>query len=220
MTENITTTEAPAVAEKEGKEFIKPSGWKADKDWSYLADKEPDASHYLKAEMMLKFGPQEGMPELTIDEAAKVVQVFLSMHRWMQQSDLNQSRPDFRGRTWESVEKGYLTLAERAAKEIAEKGPEARMVETPRAVTGLKAEEVLAGIMKAPSATEEEKEEAKEALVAAGADPEQAKEKVPAEAEAKVEEAVAEEKPAPKTRQRRAPRKTQVKSDLKVGADS
>lgn len=214
MTTKNTAKEA--ATEIAGKDFIKPTkGWDEGKDWSYLAEKEPDSSHYLKAHMLLKYGPQEGMPEMTVAEAAKVVQVFLSMHRWMQQSDLNQSRDDFRGRTWESVQKGYQTLAEKAAERLAE-NPTARMVEAPRAVTGLTADEVLKEIVKQPDAPEEAKEVAKEAL--AGAEPKAEPKTEPAKEEPK-----AEEKPTPKPRQRRAPRKTPAKTaaaDLKVGADS
>ena len=139
MSENTTTIEATteaAAAAEEKKSFIKASNWDAGKDWSYLADKDPEESHILKAEMINRFGP-EG-----VDITPKQVQVFLSMHRWIQQSDVNQSRENFRGRTWESVEKGYATLAERALKEIEENGPNALMVPMPN-VTGLTAADII-----------------------------------------------------------------------------
>lgn len=201
MTENTNTKET--ATEAESKAFIKPNkGWDGNKDWSYLDEKEPDQSHYLKGEMLRRFGPKEGMPEMTAAEAAKVVQAFLAMHRWMQQSDLNQSRADFRGRTWESVEKGYETLAKKAAERIAEEGPTARMVDAPRAVTGLKAEDVLKEIVAAPEAPEEAKEIAEEAVAEVE--------------EAKAEEAP-EEKPVeqPKPRQRRQPRKKPAAAAVK-----
>lgn len=182
------TTTVASAAKGEGKNFIKHE-WDQNKDWSYLADKEPDASHHLKAELMNRFGP-EGF-EITPHQ----VMVFLAMHRWTQKSDVNQSRQDFRGRTWASVQKGYETLAERAAQEIAEHGEDVKMVKNP-IVTGLTAEEVLEGVLEAPEAPKEAKEVAEKAL-------EEAK---PAAKKAPAKKAPAASK-APATRQRRTPRK-------------
>lgn len=197
MSETINTN-VPAVAETEGKDFIKPSGWKADKDWSYLAEKQPDASHHLKAELMNRFGP-EGF-EITPEQ----VMVFLAMHRWTQQSDVNQSRTDFRGRTLESVVKGYKTLAEKAAERIETEGPTAQIATTTH-ITGLKAEDLI------PASSQELV--MKDVLTEPAEEP--AIEEAPAE-DVK-DEPVKEEAPKPAARQRRTPRKPATKAaDLKV----
>lgn len=206
MSENTTTVEsttAAAAPAEEKKDFIKASDWNAGKDWSYLADKAPDDSHILKAEMMNRFGP-EGF-EITPDQ----VKVFLAMHRWVQQSDANQSREAFRGRTWESVEKGYQTLAERAAKEIEENGPNAKMVPLPN-LTGLTAADLIpetpAEEASAPLRLNEQ--ELADAAEAEAVGTEEAK----AEPEAKPEP-----KKAPQ-RRARAPR-GRANASIKVGKD-
>lgn len=181
--------EAAEQAATEGKDFIKPKEWDSGKDWNYLNEKQPDASHVLKAEMMNRFGP-EGF-EITPDQ----VKVFLAMHRWVQQSDANQSRGDFRGRTWESVTKGYETLVKHAEEAIAEKGPNAVMVDQPH-ITGVKASDILEQVAQAEEAPEEVKEEAAEAVK-------------------EVEEAKAA--PAKKPAQRRSPR-TPRKTPAKASA--
>lgn len=199
MSENTTTVEsttAAAAPAEEKKDFIKASDWNAGKDWSYLADKAPDDSHILKAEMMNRFGP-EGF-EITPDQ----VKVFLAMHRWVQQSDANQSREAFRGRTWQSVERGYQTLAERAAKEIEENGPNAKMVPLPN-LTGLTAADLIP-----ETPAEEAPVEVPAAVV------EEIKEEVKAEI---AEEAKPEPKKAPQ-RRARSPR-GRANASIKVGKD-
>lgn len=200
MTNAINTAAAASEETVVEKKIIKHDDFDINKDWGYLAEKEPEASHVLKAELMNRFGP-DGF-EIT----PKQVQVFLAMHRWVQKSDANQSRDDFRGRTWESVEKGYATLTERAVKEIAENGPNAVMVPMPN-VTGLTAADILPAAEEAPQ--DEPTEEVTEIEV------------VVPEAVAKelIEEGVAEAKPKP---QRRAPRKTaaQRKADAEAAASA
>lgn len=199
---NATSTEATTTEAVVEKKLIKHDDFDINKDWSYLADKEPEASHVLKAELMNRFGP-EGF-EIT----PKQVQVFLAMHRWVQKSDANQSRDDFRGRTWESVEKGYATLTERAVKEIAENGPNAVMVPMPN-ITGLTAADILPAAEEAPQ--DEPTEEVTEIEVVV---PE-------AVAEELVEEGVAEVvEEAPKPKPQRRPRKTaaQRKADAEAAA--
>ena len=176
-----TAAQTIATTDETGEGVIKHDDFDINKDWSYLADKEPDSGHVLKAELINRFGP-EGF-----NITAKQIQVFLAMHRWVQKSDAKQSREGFHGRKWSSVEKGYATLAERAAKMIATEGEDAVVVSNPN-ITGLSAKEVLAAAESAladPEASPEEKE------VAAA--------EVTAQAEA-------EAKPEPKKTQARKPR--------------
>lgn len=77
------------------------------KDWTYLQGKPTSSNHVLEAQVITQLSGVEISPQQ--------VQALLAMHRFIQKSQANQDRPDFRGRTWESVLKGNQTLAERAA---------------------------------------------------------------------------------------------------------
>lgn len=77
------------------------------KDWTYLQGKPTSSNHELEAQVITQLSGVEISPQQ--------VQALLAMHRFIQKSQANQDRPDFRGRTWESVLKGNQTLAERAA---------------------------------------------------------------------------------------------------------
>lgn len=77
------------------------------KDWTYLADKEPQSNHYLQAKMITELSGVEISP--------KQCMALLAMHRWIQKSEANQQREGFHGRTVDSVLKGSATLAERVS---------------------------------------------------------------------------------------------------------
>lgn len=78
-----------------------------DKDWTYLQGKQPDSNHELQAEIISKLAGVEITPQQCM--------AFLAMHRFIQKSQANQDRANFRGRTWESVLRGNATLAEKAS---------------------------------------------------------------------------------------------------------
>lgn len=193
MSNTTATKSAAATAAKveEAKtEYIKPAGHNPDKDWSYLADKDPSEVNTLMAKMATRLSGVEISP--------KQVQVLLAMHRWMQASDLNREREGFRGRTWEEVRKGNVTLLERAENIITLKGEDAPVVENVNQ-SGLSAEEILAD----PEAPLELKEQAAAEVVVA----DEAKE--------------AKEEAKPAARKPRAPRKTaaQKKAEEAVSAE-
>lgn len=80
-----------------------------DKDWKYLQTKQPDSNHVLQAQVISELAGVEITPQQCM--------AFLAMHRFIQKSQANQDRENFRGRTWESVLKGSATLGERAQEE-------------------------------------------------------------------------------------------------------
>lgn len=82
------------------------------KDWTYLSGKTPSSNHELQAAVISQLSGVEISPEQCM--------AFLAMHRFIQKSEANQTRPEFHGRTWESVIKGSNTLAERAAEQPLE----------------------------------------------------------------------------------------------------
>lgn len=89
-------------------EILDPS----EKDWTFLQTKAPSSVHELHAKAVTELSGVEISP--------KQVQALLAMHRWIQKSEANRNRPDFHGRTWDSVLKGSATLAERAAEKPGE----------------------------------------------------------------------------------------------------
>lgn len=101
------------------------------KDWSYLLAKDPSDLHALHVRIMKQELGEDNVNNMTQEQ---FVMAYLAMHRWMQKSDANQARPEFKGRRWNSVLKGSETLGEKAATIIVEKGEDARVVETPVAI--------------------------------------------------------------------------------------
>lgn len=102
-----------------------------EKDWTYLLEKEPSSNHILFAKIM-----REKLGDEAVDNATPEQMIYwlLAMHRWMQKTEANRERAEFRGRTWGSVLKGYETLAERASLEDSEAAvaePVALTIETP-----------------------------------------------------------------------------------------
>lgn len=114
----------PAEAVK--KTYVKATDFDADKDWAYLLDKEPSSNHELFASIMRKALGEEALREASLEQ---IIYWFLAMHRWMQKSDANQSRPDFRGRELGSVVKGSETLLERVSQRVVVEGENAPLVE-------------------------------------------------------------------------------------------
>lgn len=84
------------------------------KDWTYLQGKTPSSNHVLQAAVISQLSGVEISPEQCM--------AFLAMHRFIQKSEANQARPEYHGRTWESVIRGSQTLAERASAQPLE-GP-------------------------------------------------------------------------------------------------
>lgn len=82
------------------------------KDWTYLAEKEPSSNHVLQARMITELSGVEISP--------KQCMALLAMHRWIQKSEANQQREGFHGRTVDSVLRGSATLAERVADRVGE----------------------------------------------------------------------------------------------------
>ena len=72
-----------------------------DKDWTYLAAKDPSDVHRLHAELVSELSGVEVSP--------KQVQAILAMHGTIQRSEKNQERADYRGRTPQSIAKGGFT---------------------------------------------------------------------------------------------------------------
>lgn len=88
-----------------------------EKDWTYLLEKEPSSNHILFAKLM-----REKLGDEAVDNATPEQMIYwlLAMHRWMQKTQANRERAEFRGRTWGSVIKGYETLAQKAALEAVD----------------------------------------------------------------------------------------------------
>ena len=82
------------------------------KDWSYLQGKATSSNHEMEAAAISQLSG--------VEISAKQVQALLSMHRFFQASEANRARPEFHGRTWESVVRGSATLAERAAEKTGQ----------------------------------------------------------------------------------------------------
>lgn len=101
----------------EAKEYIRPAGFDAGKDWSYLLEKDYSNNHALFAQIMRHKLGKEALETASLEQ---IIYWFLAMHRWMQKSDANQAREGFRGRTMESVLKGSDTLAERVQQRLEE----------------------------------------------------------------------------------------------------
>lgn len=108
------------------------------KDWSYLLAKDPSDLHALHVRIMKQELGEDNVNNMTQEQ---FVMAYLAMHRWMQKSDANQARPEFKGRRWNSVLKGSETLGEKAATIIVEHGEDAKVVESPIAI-GLQDEAV------------------------------------------------------------------------------
>lgn len=216
---NTTSTKATASAteeapvETQGTGYIKPKGHNEDKDWTYLVDKDPNETNVLYAKMVTELSGVEISP--------KQVQALLSMHRWMQASDLNRARENFRGRTWEEVRRGNATLLERSENIITERGEDAPVVESPnvtsdelKQVTAAALAEVRAMAAQAPALDDAAK------LAHQAEELTELVEKL--DGDLVEEEAPKEE--APKTQQRKArtPRKTaaQKKAEAEAAAQA
>lgn len=121
MTENTTTKTANTSSNVEALRRQAETGLfstgvikhdQVEKDWSYLADKEPASNHELQARLITELSGVEISP--------KQCMALLAMHRWIQKTEANQKREGFHGRTVESVLKGSETLAERVAPRLGE----------------------------------------------------------------------------------------------------
>lgn len=147
--------EAALVQSNDGKEYIAPKGHNPNKDWTYIADKDPLETHVLYADMVTRLSG--------IEVSAKQMQAMLLMHRWMQQSDLNRARDTFKGRTLASVLKGNETLFERTSQRALLEGEDAPVVDSVNEVVGDVAEEIQATLeaAKAPKVEEAPAEEPK-----------------------------------------------------------
>ncbi|QOC56179.1 hypothetical protein SEA_MADI_34 [Gordonia phage Madi] len=148
-TASVTVAAAQEAARPKADVFIAPKGFKADKDWSYIADKDPLETHHLFAQIIRR--------EAGIEISAKQVQALLLMHRWMQASDLNRERETFRGRTLGSVIRGSETLLGRTEDRATIEGEDAQVVQTVNSVSDEVAEAIRAELA-APVAEESEQE--------------------------------------------------------------
>ena len=109
----MTETTAAIIAEALAGDVVDET----EKDWTYLLEKEPSSNHVLFAKIM-----REKLGAEVVDNATPEQMIYwlLAMHRWMQKTQANRARPEFRGRTWGSVLRGYETLAQRAAAEAVD----------------------------------------------------------------------------------------------------
>lgn len=136
MTENTATTTTAAPAEQADDSNLealkKQSNFglyskgtivheQEEKDWTYLAKKEPSSNHHLQARLITELSG--------IEISAQQCMALLAMHRWIQKSEANRERPEFKGRTVDSVLKGSETLAQRAAEIAAKQGEKAPIVQ-------------------------------------------------------------------------------------------
>ncbi|UVK63840.1 hypothetical protein SEA_LILYPAD_36 [Gordonia phage LilyPad] len=128
--------------------YVAPKGHNPNKDWTYIQDKEPLETHHLFAQMVTRLSG--------VEISAKQVQALLLMHRWMQASDLNRERDTFRGRTLGSVIRGSETLLGRTEDRATVEGLDAQVVEMVNSISGDVAEEILAAIVPAEQAPEEQ----------------------------------------------------------------
>ncbi|AWY06139.1 hypothetical protein PBI_SUZY_34 [Gordonia phage Suzy] len=138
MSEN-TAAIAPAAAEAarpKADVYVAPKGHNPDKDWSYIADKEPLETHELFAQIIRR--------KAGIEISAKQVQALLLMHRWMQASDLNRERETFRGRTLGSVIRGAETQLGRSENRATMEGEDAQVVQVINSVGDEVAEAIRA----------------------------------------------------------------------------
>ncbi len=132
ITTGTDTIAVEEVMETAKREYIKPSGFDADKDWTYLLDKEPSSNHILFAAIMRKALGEEALETASLEQ---LIYWFLAMHRWMQKSDANQGRPDFRGRDLAAVIQGSETLLERVAARAVVEGEDAPLVSNPNHIS-------------------------------------------------------------------------------------
>lgn len=139
MSANATAANVPAtpeVARPKADTYVAPKGFNPDKDWSYIADKDPLETHELFASIIRR--------KAGVEISAKQVQALLLMHRWMQASDLNRERETFRGRTLGSVIRGSETLLGRTEDRATIEGEDAQVVEVVNAIGGEVADAIRA----------------------------------------------------------------------------
>lgn len=80
--------------------------------FEYLAEKDPSPKHEFYSAMITALTGVEVTP--------KQYQAMITTHRYIQASDLNRAREDYRPRTVESVVKASETLLERASEMLTE----------------------------------------------------------------------------------------------------